>query len=275
MRRDSRDHDMKRIGLIGFGAIGALVAKHLGVDAGARIGPVLVRPGRAAAFAPLLPKDAYACEDIAALLRDRPDLVVECAGQDALRAHGPAIVAAGIDLMPIATGALADHDFRARLIATARPSGARVLIPAGATAGLDGLGALAVGGLDRVIYTSVKPPHAWRGTPAEQAIDLDAIATPTIFFEGPAEEAALRYPKNANLAATVALAGAGFEKTTVRLVADPAADGNASSIEAEGAFGRLKVEVGGPAMADNPKTSAVTALSIVRAIRNEAATFVI
>jgi aspartate dehydrogenase len=266
---------MKTVGLIGFGAIGALIAKHLGVDAGARIGPVLVKPGRGAAFAPLLPKGAYVCEDVEALLRERPALAVECAGQEALRAFGPAIVAAGIDLMPIATGALADHDFRARLIATARASGARILIPAGATAGLDGLGALAVGGLDRVIYTSIKPPHAWRGTPAEQAVNLDAVTAPTTFFEGPAEEAALNYPKNANLAATVALAGAGFDRTTVRLVADPAAEGNASSIEAEGAFGRLKVEVSGPAMADNPKTSAVTALSIVRAIRNEAATFVI
>jgi aspartate dehydrogenase len=200
---------------------------------------------------------------------------VECAGQEALRAHGAAILAAGIDLMPIATGAFADHDFRGRMIETARASGARILIPAGATAGLDGLGALAAGGLERVIYISTKPPHAWRGTPAEQAVDLDRVTAATVFYEGPADQAALAYPRNANLAATVALAGAGFERTTVRLVADPQATGNASAIEAEGTFGTLSVKLSGPAMADNPRTSAVTALSIVRALRNEAGTLVI
>jgi aspartate dehydrogenase len=266
---------MKLVGLIGFGAIGAMVAQHLGSSEGARIGPVLVKPGRGPAFAPILPKNAFVCEVLDVLLQARPHLIVECAGQAALKAHAAAIVAAGIDLMPIATGALADHDFRRRLLETARASGARILIPAGATAGLDGLGALAVGGLDRVVYTSTKPPHAWRGTPAGQAIDLDAVAGPTAFYEGRADEAALRYPKNANLAATVALAGAGFEKTLIRLVADPAATGNASSIEAEGAFGRLHVSLAGPAMTANPRTSAITALSIVRAIRNEASTFVI
>ncbi|WP_342362107.1 aspartate dehydrogenase [Terrarubrum flagellatum] len=266
---------MKIIGMIGFGAIGELVAKYLSEAGSIQLGPVLMRPGRAVAIAAKLPKPGWPCEDVDALIRARPSLVVECAGQEALRAHGAAILAAGIDLMPIATGVFADHDFRQRMIETARASGARILIPAGATAGLDGLGALAVGGLDRVIYTSIKPPHAWRGTPAEQAIDLDRVTTATIFYEGPADQAALAYPRNANLAATVALAGAGFERTIVRLVADPAATGNGSAIEAEGAFGRLSVKLSGPAMADNPRTSAVTALSIVRALRNEAGTFVI
>ena len=266
---------MKVVGLIGFGAIGELVASHASWLGAARIGPGLVRKDRANEIRPRLPRHAFPCEEIDALLAARPDMIVECAGQDAVRAHAPAILAAGVDFMPISTGALADHDFRRRLIETAQASGARILIPAGATAGLDGLGALAVGGLTRVIYTSTKPPHAWRGTPAEALIDLGALREPATFYEGPADEAALRYPKNANLAATIALAGAGFERTTVRLVADPAATGNSGAIDAEGAYGRLSVRIGGVAMAGNPRTSAVTALSIVRAIRNESATFII
>ena len=193
---------MKVVGLIGFGAIGELVASHASGLGAARIGPVLVRKDRANEIRPRLPRHAFPCEEIDALLAARPDMIVECAGQDAVRAHAPAILAAGVDFMPISTGALADHDFRRRLIETAQASGARILIPAGATAGLDGLGALAVGGLTRVIYTSTKPPHAWRGTPAEALIDLGALREPATFYEGPADEAALRYPKNANLAAS-------------------------------------------------------------------------
>lgn len=264
-----------RIALIGYGAIGELVARTLGEAGDPRIVAVLMRPGRAGSVDDRIPSGAVAVEALEAAFALEPDLVVECAGQEALRSFGPAVAARGIDLMAIATGALADAPFRERLLEAARASGARVLVPAGATAGLDGLGALRIGGLDRVRYISAKPPRAWRGTRAEALLDLDTVAERTVFFSGRADEAALAFPKNANLAATVALAGAGFERTIVELVADPSLAGNTSRIEAEGRCGRLLVELAGPAMADNPKTSAITALSLVRAIRNEAAAFVI
>lgn len=265
----------KRIALIGFGAIGELVARTLRETGDPMIVAVLMRPGRAGSVKDRIPSGAVAVEALEAAFALQLDLVVECAGQEALRTFGPAVAARGVDLMAIATGALADGPFREGLLEAARLSGARVLVPAGATAGLDGLGALRVGGLDRVRYTSAKPPGAWRGTRAEALLELDRVAERTVFFSGRADEAALAFPKNANLAATVALAGAGFERTTVELVADPSLAGNASRIEAEGRYGRLLVELAGPAMAGNPKTSAITALSLVRAIRNEAAAFVI
>ncbi len=150
-----------------------------------------------------------------------------------------------------------------------------MVLPAGTTAGIDGLAALRVGGLDRVRYTSIKPPDAWKGTPAETEFNLGGLLQTTVIFGGSAGEAARLYPKNANLAATVALAGAGFDKTEIQLIADPAAKDNRSRIEAQGPFGELRVEMRGLPMPDNPKTSAVTAHSILHAIASRDSLIVI
>lgn len=251
--------------LIGFGAIGRMVAAHWPADQAVLAG-VLVRPARAEQARAALPADVSVVDNLQALLSLSPDLIAECAGHAGLRELGPAILRAGTDLMAIATGALAEDALRAALIAAAQQGGARVLLPSGAIAGLDGLAAMRVGGIDQVRYSSIKPPEAWRGTRAEQMIDLARIVAPTAFFHGSAREAARLFPQNANLAATVALAGIGLDRTEIALVADPAATGNTGRLQAEGPHATLDVTLGGPPAAGNPKTSAITALSIVQAI---------
>lgn len=263
-----------RVALIGFGAIGQAVAAELAAGTGGpRLEAVLVRPQYAEDARRRLPETVSVRTELSALLDHDPDLVVECAGQEAVRSHAPDILRAGRRLMVVSTGALATPDFLDDLVAQARPP-AQLLVPAGAIAGLDGLGALKVAGLTSVTYTSTKPPLAWRNTPAEEVVALDALRERAVFFEGSARDAALRYPKNANLAATVALAGLGFERTTVRLVADPAAEGNTGTIHAESAIGAMSVTMAGRASA-NPKTSASTACSLVHAIRAQGALLVI
>jgi aspartate dehydrogenase len=265
--------DARRIGIIGFGAIGeALAARLPGVE-GARLAAVLVRERGAAAARERLAPDIAVATDRDAFLSIGLDLVVECAGQEAVRAHAAPILAAGVPLMVISTGALAAPGVLDSLLA-ACAGPARLLVPAGAIAGLDGLGALKEAGLTGVTYTSTKPPLAWRGTPAEARLDLAALTEPVVFFEGSAREAALAYPKNANLAATVALAGMGLDATRVRLVADPAATGNTGRIDAESAIGTLTVTMAGEASA-NPKTSASVAFSLLQAIRSGGARLVI
>ncbi len=266
---------MKKIALIGYGAIAHMVVDELAKVADKfEISAVLVRTKRAAAAREELPDHIEVVSDVTDLLALSPDLVVECAGQSAILDYAEAVLGSGTDLMVIATGAFAEAGLLDKLSDRAQSTGARLLLPAGAIAGIDGLTALRLGGLDRVIYTSTKPPEAWRETPAEQSIDLDSLTEPTVFFTGSPIDAARNYPKNANLAMTVALAGIGVERTEVRLVADPNTTNNTGRIHAEGRFGRLEVEVEGQPAPDNPKTSASTALSMVHAIYNLTATVV-
>lgn len=262
--------------IIGLGAIGRMVVDGLADnESPVRLLGVLVRPPRAAAAREELPPHVAVFTSAEEVVAARPDMVVECAGQAALKQYGETLLGGGLDLMVVATGALAGSDYRARLMAAAEKGGSRLHVPAGATAGLDGLGALRAGGLENVTYVSTKPSHAWKGTPAEQNFDLDALSEKTVIFEGRAEAAALDYPQNANLAATIAMAGAGFDNTIVRLVADPDAIINCGRIEADGKFGHMIMEMRGQPMASNPKTSAVTALSLIYALKKETSRFVI
>lgn len=266
---------MKTVALIGYGAIAHMVVEELAKDASeVRVGAVLVREDRFETARRELPEPIEVVTTVSELLANRPDLVVECAGQGAVREYGDSVLTVGVDLMVIATGAFADAKLLDDLTRGAKRAGARLLLPSGAIAGIDGLTALRVGGLDRVHYTSAKPPEAWRGTPAEDRFELGKLVKPTVIFRGSPIEAAREYPKNANLAMTVALAGAGVDKTEIELVADPGVTTNLGRIHAEGRFGRLDVEMEGQPAPTNPKTSAVTALSIVHAIRNLAATVV-
>jgi aspartate dehydrogenase len=149
------------------------------------------------------------------------------------------------------------------------------MLPAGAIGGIDAIAAMRLAGLATVRYRSRKPPAAWRGSPAEQVTDLGKLTQQVVLYKGTAGEAALLYPQNANVAAAVALAGLGFDATEVELVADPDAPGNVHEIEAEGAAGRFAIQLQGKPSRSNPKTSALAAMSVARALINAQATIVI
>ena len=260
---------MLDVALIGFGALAREVVRRLDGRGEARVVAVVVRPGRAGAARAVLP-DGLAVVDSVDRIPGTARLVAECAGHGAVAQYGPEILGRGVDFLAISIGALADRALAVRLEAAAAATGAKLVLPPGALAGADALAAARVGGLDRVTYVSRKPPGAWLGTPAEAAFDLPALEAETVLFEGPADEAARLYPQNANVAAAVALAGAGFEATRVRLLADPAAGGNVHSLRAEGAFGAFEVEIRGRPLPGNPKTSTLAAHSVVAEILRRA-----
>ena len=254
-----------KIALIGYGAISQMLfdvfrEKKPPID----IVGVLVRPGRAKETRKKVGKKVAVVESLKALLKLKPDIVVEAASQQAVKEWGETILKKGFDLMVIATGAYGDPKLWKKHKAAAEKSGARLRLPSGAIAGLDGLLAMRLGKLEKVKYTSIKPPHAWSGTPAETDFDLPSIKTPTVIFRGSPADAGRLYPKNANLAVTVALCGAGLDRTEIELVADPTLpEGcNASKLEVVSDSGELNMYRLGRAMPDNPKTGVLTALTM-------------
>jgi aspartate dehydrogenase len=256
-----------RLGLIGFGAIARAL-----LDVLAREGTtpeattVLVRPGAGADAA--IARGLPMVTDAAGLIAVRPDLVIECAGQGAVAAHVADCLRAGIDTVVASVGALADAALHEALLAAARAGGGRLILPAGAIGAVDLLSALRASGINRLVYTGRKPPAAWAGTPAAEVVDLGALTAPVNIFEGDARAAALAYPKNANVAATLALAGPGFAATEVRLVADPGIARNVHEIAVRAGAADFEIRIEGHPSPDNPRTSLATVYSLAREIAN-------
>lgn len=254
------------VGLIGAGAIGTYLARALDAD-GIAVCGVLVRNGRVWAAQHALEGNATVYDSLTGFLDQSPDLVIECAGQDAVAAYGPDILRNGTDLAIISTGALASPELHGDLHAAATRSGARIVVPHGAVAGCEALSAARHAGLDKVAYIARKPPLAWQGSPAENVCNLASLKDEQVIYDGTARLAARDFPQNANVAAIIALAGIGFDETRVQLIADPAATQNTHRLIASGAFGEMDVVIAAHAFPENRKTSKLAALSLVRLVR--------
>ncbi|WP_341889215.1 aspartate dehydrogenase [Variovorax sp. YR752] len=256
-----------RIALVGCGAIGTSVLELLRGDPALKVVAIVV-PAEGVAAAQKVAPDVQVGSAVPA---SGIDLVVETAGHAAIEQHVLPALARGTPCVVASVGALSATGFAEKLEAAAIAGHTQVQLIPGAIGGIDALAAARIGGLSSVRYTGRKPPQAWKGTPAEQGRNLDTLTHETVIFEGSAREAALLYPKNANVAATVSFAGLGLDQTLVRLIADPATTENVHTVEAEGAFGSFALTMRNKPLAANPKTSALTVYSAVRALRNRVA----
>ena len=254
-----------KIALIGFGAI-AQYAKPRVERSGHEIGAIIVTQD----FLRRTRTDAHdGIEFVTSFdhISETIDLFVDCAGHSGLKEHGPEILGAGHALLSISIGAFADPDLKDMLEKAAIDGDGKIILASGAVGGLDALRAARVGDLTSVRYIGRKPPEGWAGSPAEEVLDLRNMGKDAqTHFKGSAREAALSYPKNANVAAAVALSSIGFDDTDVELIADPEVSENIHVIQAEGDFGSFEFRISGKPLADNPRTSALAAMSAVSGI---------
>ncbi len=254
-----------RIGLIGWGAIGQTVARLL-EESPVEIAFVAVNdPERPRSG---LPAGTALISDPAELVGHDVGLVAEAAGRESVEPWGHASLRMGADFIVSSVSALADPDLLDALRSSAIRHDCQLEIQTGALGGIDALAGAMRMGVDSVEHRIVKPPQAWRSTPAEGLCDLDGLSAPITFFQDSAAATATAFPKNANVAMTTALAGIGPDRTLISLVADPDSTTNRHEISASGAFGGLDVVIANNPLPDNPKTSAMAALNLARAIQN-------
>lgn len=245
-----------RVGLLGYGAIGSVIGHELLQEY-----PGCELVGVVAKRAPR----ALRCRSVDQLI-ERSDIIVEAAGHSAVRQHARTIIAAGVDLLVLSVGALADELLQADL----RSGPGRLLISSGALGGIDLLRAASLsGGLDKVMLTTRKPVAAllepW------MSHDIHARAAKNeevVVFLGSARQVVSRFPESTNVAATVALATVGFDALQVKLVGHPTDPQVRHVVEAQGDIGHYRFSIiNNPSQ--NPRTSAVTPYAALQTLRDE------
>jgi len=259
---------MLKVGVIGHGAIAQYVSQALpGINA--QLVLVIARAGRFDAARAALGSNLKVVERIGI---ERPDVVVDCAGHSGLQQHGVEILNAGVPLITVSIGALADQALQGKLIDAAKSGSTKLRLSTGAIGALDAIASARYGALETVTYIGRKPPRGWKGSHADNVVNLDELNDKAVtHFEGSARDAALLYPKNANVAAAVAPAGLGFDKTRVKLIADPTVDANIHEISAKGDFGEMQFTIRGKTLPDNTRTSALAAMSVVKMLSDQSA----
>lgn len=255
-----------RVAVAGLGAIGFKVAATLargvpGLTLSAVSASDLDRAARRVAVfqAPLavIPVEALASQ---------ADVVVECLPPAIFGKVAAPVLEQGGTLVAASAGALLDHD---HLIDLARRTGGRIVLVSGAIVGLDGLRAAAEAGLEEVRLVTRKPPSSFGETIEIEGrrIGTATITHPLCLFKGSARQAIRLFPVNVNVAAALSLAGLGADETVVELWADPDADRNRHQISVRSTSNAFTAEVVNLPDPNNPKSSSITAHSIIAALR--------
>jgi aspartate dehydrogenase len=255
-----------RVALLGGGTIARLVLEHrtpgMEVVALAGRGP----RSRGAALAREFSVPYVVGRE--GLLAARPEVVVEAASHEAVREHLVPLLQAGVGVVVLSAGALADDALRAAAEQAAAASGALLYVPSGGIGGLDALKTACLAGVDQVSIRVAKPPAAWKGIPYVEklGVDLDALRAPRTLFEGPARQGVPHFPQNVNIAAVLSLAGIGMDRTRLEVVADPGLTLNTHTIRVSGAAGRMTVVLENVPAPENPKTSWLACYSALAAL---------
>jgi len=254
-----------KVGLAGLGAVGLGVARRLEAGiSGLVLAAVAVRDQEKARRNLPQVGDGIPVVAIEALAQSC-DIVIECLPPQLFRGVASSVIEAGKIFMPLSVGQLLENW---DLVARAKQTGARILVPTGALIGLDAVRAAAEGTIHSVTMITRKPPSGLDGAAylVERGISLKDLKAPLKVFDGSAREGARGFPANVNVAAALSLAGVGPDKTRLEIWADPAIDRNTHRVEVEADAARFSMTIEG-VPSENPRTGRIVPLSVIAALR--------
>jgi aspartate dehydrogenase len=258
---------MLKIGILGVGAIGRVIAKAL--DERQLDGELVALADRDRARAEALSAELLTHPPVTCLdeMIERCELAVEAAGQAALPEFVPKALARGRDMLVMSVGGLLGREEWFR---EAAEKNCRIYVPSGAIAGLDGIKSASIGRIEMAQLTSRKPIAALQGAKyvVDRGLDLAGFKEEAVIFEGSAEEAARAFPATSNVAASLRLAVDAAVPVRVRVVAVPGGNENVHEIRVQGEFGKLTMKVENVPSKSNPKTSQLAAFSAVATLKN-------
>jgi len=239
---------VKRVGLIGCGAIGTVLAE--AIERKIVICDELVvldtDTAKALKLKEKLKFPVKIVSNVDQLLAAKLNVIVEAAGQQAVRDYYEKLVASDAQKIIMSTGALLLMNV----------SDAKVNFPAGAIGGLDALESAANAGIDEVTLTSRKNPKALGKTNTEELV----------IYEGTAKEATRQFPREMNVAATLALTIKPAQ-VKVKVVSDPKVTRNTHEIHAKWRLGEMSLQFANDPHPDNPHTSALAAWSAIKLLQ--------
>jgi len=242
-------HLKKVIGIIGCGAIGTVIAKALDnkiVDCDKVVLYDVVEE-KAEKLGKSLSIETVMVRGVDEMIGLNPSVIIEAASQQAVKDYANKISERSIHLIILSVGALLDLDVKSN----------KIHIPSGAIGGLDAISGAALAGLNEALLTTRKNPRSLGRSDKKEKI----------VYEGPAEEAVKIYPKNINVAATLALAVRPAE-LKVRIVSDPKVTRNVHEIKIKWKYGEMLFKFMNETHPENPKTSALAAWSVINLLKN-------
>lgn len=254
---------MKKIGIVGCGAIGEKVALFINKNLSKKAVVYALadkNKSRASGLNQKLSSQAK-IETIKTLTR-QVDLVIEAASQPAAEKVIEQALTFKKDVIILSVGALIKNPVYLKKFSQ---KNIRLYVPSGAIAGIDALASLAKGNLKKINLTTSKPPLGLKEAAClkNKKINLETLREPKIIFSGDVKKAIKYFPRNINVAATLLLASR-FEKVKVVIKADPKIKRNIHQIEAEASEAKIKIEVENIPSPENPKTSLLAILSTQR-----------
>jgi aspartate dehydrogenase len=259
---------MLKIGLIGYGAIGKDVVSYIKEDkvTGVKVEAILVRNKEQ--YEELKTGEFTVTDDEEWFFSSCLDVIIECAGHEAVYLYAVKALSSGSHFITVSVGAFSDQQLYDEVTGAAKKHERKLILPSAAIGGLDRIAASSINELEEVKLITRKPPAAWRGTIAEESVDLDTISEVYTIYEGTARESAKLFPQSTNVSAALSIAGVGFDRTKVEVLVDPEVNHNTHQIVAKGYFGEVELTIQNTPSADNPKSGYIVAMSICKALRN-------